>query len=161
LAFSNKAAEQSKFSSWRGRGLASMLLHFVVRRTLHSLINEPSSFVMQCTVPAPNGTESATLASLAGVTSVSPIGFYRRLGGIVVSEREANGWAFLQTDLALVLLLEIFQILWVGAASCKMMLIHIQEHRLLCPLLRIWDYNPGICPSMMSKLGSRLAEQSM
>jgi hypothetical protein len=113
-----------------------------------------------CTLPAPNDTEGPTLASLAGGTSASQIEFYRRLGGIVVTDGEANGWAFLQTDTALVLLLEKFPILWVGAASCKMMLIHIPQRRLLCPLLRIWDYDPS-CPRMMNMLGSRLGEQSV
>jgi hypothetical protein len=81
LAVSDKAFAQSKFSSWRGCGLVTLLLHAIICQKVLPLINKPSSFVMQCTVPTPAVADESTLLAssiAAGSTgTASPLLFYR------------------------------------------------------------------------------------
>jgi hypothetical protein len=84
LGVTNAMSPHSKHMSWRRRGLASLLLHFIVKHAALPSVVGPQVMVLQCTPPKPSSLlPKFDETKPKSDADDSPTYFYLKLGGII------------------------------------------------------------------------------
>ena len=132
LGVTEARSPKSRYTSWRRRGLASLLLNFVVKRAALPSVSGPQTILLQCTLPKPP-LPPAEFDETKPKQDDSPVCFYLKLGGIIPSHAADNGWSTVLQDAVVATTITTFPILWVNAKDHDMLLVTLFAGRLPVP----------------------------
>ena len=136
LGVTDEKSVHSKYSSWRRRGLASLLLQFVSKHASLPSILGPQVIVLQCTPPKPPSS-LPTFDETKPKSDDSPAYFYLKLGGNIPPLAVDNGWSTVESDPVLATTMTKWPILWVPAKEHDMLLVTLLGRRLPVPCIPI------------------------
>lgn len=132
LGVTDGMSPQSKYTSWRRRGLASLLLQFAVKRAALASVLGPQGIFLQCTLPKRPLPEAEVDLSKPDPDD-SPVYFYLKLGGIIPHHAADNGWLTVLQDAVLATTMTTWPILWVQAQDHDMLLVTLLARRMPVP----------------------------